>query len=314
MSLAPLERFSTQTLLGIRFWDRITGNPVTGGLRVVAQRLSPDRTQRLGKAILGRLTPSGVITFFGLSGAERVGGDPTDQLWETTPPDQLVAIDLKDDLGRYLPISFVARMPFRGAFKGRGDWLTTPLLRPVPEIGDEMGVQLWSAPTRPLPAGQAVIRAQLVVGDSQEAPPASYALVEVTQPVSGPPPEEPFQHFGITSADGQLILPLPYPPVPDPPGDDYPPLEQQQFPLTITVRYSDSRTTLVGSDVPDLESILTQPQVDIGTFWDDDDPPELQTSSTLDRVLGFDSILVLRTALGSLEANETESVLRILPT
>lgn len=311
--LQPFERLAIQTLLGIRFWDRVSQRPISEGLHVTAQRLSDDRSQRLGRLVQGRPTPSGVIAFFGLAGEERGEADPALQIWEIVPAQRLVVVDLADRLGRYLPVSFVARLPFRGPFTGRGDWLATPLLRPLPaEPGEHFGVDLWSAATRPVPADRAVIRAQLVIGDSATPPPAAFALVEVHQVLDGPPPEEPYHHFGLADANGSLLLPLPYPPVPEPENGDYPSLEQQLFSLAITVHHGPT-PTLPGSAVPNLETILNQPAVAIGSHWDSSDPPVLQTGPALTAAFQFGRPLILRTALGSPEAEEKEAVLRIQP-
>lgn len=311
MNLVQMERVATQTLLGVRFWDRLNLRPVSDGLRVTAQRLSADGLERIGRLVMGRTTPSGVIAFFGLSAAERVADDRSQQIWEVVPAARLVAVDFVDTLGRYLPMSFIAQLPFQGAFRGIGGWLATPLLRPEPVPGGEMGVQLWPAPAGPLPAGRAVVRAQLVAGLDSEAPPAAHALVEAVQLIDGAPSAS-FNHFGITDANGTLMLPLPYPPVPDPLNGEYPPLEAQDFQLSITVRYnSASQQTLPGSVVPNLETILTQPVANIVTHWSDDDPQAPQTATALTQNLRFGRPLVLRTAFGAIDGEQTESVLRI---
>ncbi|MEM6253926.1 MAG: hypothetical protein AAF821_13485 [Cyanobacteria bacterium P01_D01_bin.156] len=290
MNLVSLERHTTQTLLGICFWDRITNRVIVDGLRVTAQRLSDDRTQRLGRLVVGRGTSSGAIAFFGLSSAE-IPADPDQLLWDTVPPEQLVVIDMVDSLNRFLPLSFVARLPFRGVFRGQGDWLVNSLLRPEVDPDQAMGVQLWSSPTRPVPPGAAVIRSQLVVGDGINAPPAAYALVHVQDSES---PED-FNYYGLTDAQGSLLLPMPYPDIPDPvpPVTDYPPLDQQTYGLTITVRHS-TQTTLPGSDVPDLGALLNQPVADVATERAADDT--LQFESNLSVSLQFGRSLILGTA------------------
>jgi hypothetical protein len=84
--LRPLEQISTQTLLGIRFWDRMIESPVAQGLQVTAQRLDgAAATRRLGKPVRGRITPSGTIAFFGLSAAERPAVESTELLWDNPP-------------------------------------------------------------------------------------------------------------------------------------------------------------------------------------------------------------------------------------
>ncbi len=310
MRLIPLEHITTQTLLGIRFWDRLTDHLIGEGLQVKAQRLSSDRNQRLGKAIMGRITPSSAIAFFGLATGE-IPGNTEQLLWETVPPEQLIVIDMVDQLGRFLPLSFVARLPFRGVFRGQGDWLSTSLLRPEVGVDEEAsGVQLWSAPSRPVPPGQAVLRAQIVVGDGENALPAANALVRVQQ---SPPVPAEFDYYGLTDSRGILLLPMPYPAVPDPltPETPYPPLDRQTFALNITIQYSLLQTTLPGSDFPNLESLLNQPLANIAIHRNADST--LQFESNLSVNLQFERSLILGTAL-SPGAAEVESVLRIQPT
>jgi hypothetical protein len=309
--LVPLERQQTRTLLGVRFWDRLTQDIVAEGLQVTAQRLSADRTQRLGKPVTGRMTPSGAIAFFGLTDSETPAAG-TPELWDTLPPEQLVVIDMVDRRSRYLPVSLVARSPWRGVFKGQGEWLSTPLWQPDLDPDQGLGIQLWSSPMRPVPPGQAMIRAQLVLGEGST--PAAYALVRVQSADS--PPDATFDHYGLADAQGIVALPVPYPAVPEPATAEtpYPPLSQQAFPLAITVRYHPSPARLPGSPVPDLEALLTQPAAAIGAVWTTDDPPALQSQATLTRQLRFGEPLILRTAQGPGPDAEPESVLRIVQT
>lgn len=309
--LRPLEQISTQTLLGVRFWDRLIGSPVAQGLQVTAQRVdAAEPTRRLGKLVLGRVTPSGTVAFFGLAAAERPPVGSTELLWEHPPADQFVVVDLVDLRGRYLPVSFVARLPQRGPFRGEGPWLSTPLVRPVP-AAEPTGVYLWSAPSRPVPPSATSIRAQLVVGDGENPAPAAYALVEVVQPADDM--AEEFRYFGLADGRGTLLLPLPYPPVPDPEGTEFPPLAEQTFNLRLNIFYSAAaQETLPGSAVPNLATLLSQPQAQIGTHFDASEPPVLQTVTSLAVDLTFDQPQVLRTAIGSPDADARESVLRIL--
>ncbi|MEX1020450.1 MAG: hypothetical protein WDZ49_12375 [Litorilinea sp.] len=308
---------ANQTLLGIRFWDRLLARPVTEGLAVRAQRVREDRARRLGRSVVGRPTPGGTIAFFGLHSGERVEADPATQIWSMVPAQQWVAVDVVDTLRRYLPLSFVVRVPLDhpGAFRGQAAWLDTPLVRPIPPPADDgaanaLGVSLWTAPSRPLPGTYILLLAQIVVGTTADPPPAAYALVEVTQPASGT-----LVHFGMTDMNGTLLLPLPYPSVPDPPPDvDYAVLQRQTFPLTISIRFrADARPVLPDSEVPELESLLSQPPAQIGTHHSGT-PATLATASVLDATVEYGKPLVLRTARGSLNAAETESFLRILPT
>lgn len=310
MRLVALERHRTRTLLGVRFWDRLTNRVVAEGLRVTAQRLSSDRSQRLGKPVVGRVTPSGAIAFFGLTAAEAPAiTDP--ELWDSQPPDQLVAVDMVDPQGRFLPLSFVAQLPLRGVFRGQGDWLGTSLLRPELPQDQALGVQLWSAASRPLPPGRAVLRAQLVVGAGDM--PAAYALMRVRLVTPGPGPA--FNHYGLADARGTLVLPMPYPAVPEPASAEtpYPPLDQQVFALRITVQYGLTQTRLPDSEVPSLEALLNQPRADIGWRWTGGGSPNLQTRANITANLRFEEPLVLGTALSPGANAVMESVLRLVP-
>lgn len=312
MKLIPMERIASQTLLGIRFWDRLLEQSVTDGLYVRAQRLSDDRPQRLGHVVIGQATPGGVIAFHGLHPAERAPADPDQQMWANPPSQRLIVVDVIDRRRRYLPLSFIVRIPLnaRGAFKGQGDWLGVPLLYPPVPDSEAPGVYLWNAPSRPALDSRAEIYAQIVTGTGVKPAAAPYALVEVAEVVNDA--SEPLRYAGIADENGILRLPLPYPPIAEPEGDHYPPLQEQSFALNITVHYQAShQAKLPGSDAPNLETLLTQPQAQIGTHWNTAAPPVLQTSLTLEQSLRFGQPLILRTALGS--NDETESFLRILP-
>lgn len=313
MKLLALERDLTHTLLGIRFWDKLTGKTVAEGLQAKAQRLSDDLLQRVGKPVFGQITPNGTIAFRGLSIAEKPAADSPD-LWPEPiadlMPNQLVAVDVVDQKSRFIPLSFVARLPFRGAFVGEGDWLGTALHRPTQPDGDAPGIQLWSAPARTLPPGRAVIRAQLVEGLSNR--PAAFALVR-SQLRTQPSPQSrlpPFDHYGLTDSQGQLLLPMPYPAIPEPDNaaDPYPPLDQQQFELTISVQYAPNQPRLPGSSTPNLDTLLTQPTAQIGTRVLASTPPELSAQNSLPVTLKFDTPLILRTS-----ETPDQSVLRIQP-
>lgn len=278
MTLMPMERVATQTLLGIQFWDPAMGRPVVEGLQVRAQRLSNDQSSRLGKVVVGRATPSGVFAFFGLAPEERVEDDPKQQIWQTTPDVCPIAIDVEDLQGRYLPMSFVVSMPHKGAHK----------------------VDLWSAPSRSVPSALAVIQAQVAIGKDENPAPAAYALVEVTIPNQGG--AAPKVHRGLTNDKGTLLLPLPYPPIVAPvalEGFKYPALDKQTFKIEITVRYERQRQQpLQDSAVPNLETILNQKVARILVQGSPQD--------SMPEILKFGQPLVLRT-----EAKD--SYLRIQP-
>jgi hypothetical protein len=247
-----MERVTTQTLLGIRFWDPVIAQPIGRGLLVTAQLLNADRTQRVGRRITGTPMTNGVYAFFGLRTAERPDADQT--LWESVPPTRFAAIDVSDPVERYLPVSFLVRTPFRGPFLGTGDWLPQPLLLPETAAAAAPGVYLWSAAGRPTPAGMTIIQGQLVTGTATNPSAAPFAVVRVLSTAST------IFAVGMTDAAGRLTLPMPYPAIPDPPNNEpYPSLDRQQFDLTITVSYEpDAQTLLPQSTTPDLSALLRQ--------------------------------------------------------
>lgn len=309
MQLLPIERVTTHTLLGIRFWDRLTGQVVPDGLEVKAQRIKA-RSQRLGKPVLGRVTPSGVIAFFGLFPGERPV-DPDQSPWEPESSKEDVVVDLVDRSDRFLPMSFVVQAPLKGVFRGQGEGLAsdTRLFRPEAIAAEVPGVQLWSAPTRPIPPGMAVIRAQIVRGDGGDAPPADSALVRVSvaAPAAG------FDHYGLADDRGMVLLPIPYPPIPDPatPETPYPPLGQQTFPLTLRIYHAPNLGPLPGSDRPDLEVVLSQPLGNIAIHRTEAGGLEFREDMPI--TLQYGRSLILGTALSS-SSPDAESVLRIQPT
>lgn len=321
MKLIELERITSQTLLGIRFWDPVLSRSIGHGLVATAQRLSNDRANRLGRPVKGFITPSSVIAFKGLSEAENLPADTPSQLWDTLPPAQLVVVDVYDTQGRYLPMSFVVQLPQRRAWSGRGAWQTTPLIRPIPiDTDDDQGVMLWSSATREIPTSFAIIRAQIVHQDGTTETPASFALVEVNQHSDFAPPDTTFNHFGIADQNGILTLILPYPPVPppDPPAHPSDPepvyraLDAQTYTLDFTIRYDAvHQTRLPDSPVPNLEQILTQPSRQIGTHWDTPALNNLNTTAILRTTLQYGKPLILQTRIGAVDADVYESVLRI---
>jgi len=327
MNPVALEQIRTRTLLGVRFWDRLTNAVIADGLQVTAQRLSADLTQRLGHPVVGRATPSGTIAFFGLTATERPAETDPD-LWDASPPPQWIAVEMVDLRSRFLPMSFIAQTPFRGVFSGQATWLATDLLRPATETVWRLGVQLWSSPMRPVPPGRAMMRAQLVVGEGMT--PAAYSLVQVSfvppppdeeLPEEDPPEEEPlpppeFGHYGLADAQGNLALPMPYPQVPF--QTSYPSLQEQRFALAISVQYDPNlynpeQLRSQGRVAPDLEALLQQSAADVVSDWTVGEPLTVGEDDLFTPDLRFGEPLILRTTRTADGASHPESVLRILP-
>jgi hypothetical protein len=154
--------------VAVRFIDHLTKWPVTEGLRVTAQRLSKDRSQRIGRAVVGCPTPSNVIAFPGLM--HSVGGDTDPELMHSgSNGAEPFAIDVEDCLGNYLPMRFVIDISGQDppSFQKGPD--SSPLLKKDQELNCESqelnceSIYLWSASTRRLPSHWAIVRAEIFV-------------------------------------------------------------------------------------------------------------------------------------------------------
>jgi hypothetical protein len=118
--LTPLEKVSTYTPLGIRFWDPAMDAAVTDGLEVTLRPPNrPDLTRRAFQTL------SGVYAFSGLSGLRSLElSDPDlpagEHPVESSPPVRYrFIVDVNDRLGRYLPVTFRVDLPYRGIFPTR---------------------------------------------------------------------------------------------------------------------------------------------------------------------------------------------------
>lgn len=297
MTLKPLESAAVLTVLGVRFHDPVTDQPITDGLSVSAQRLNAARTARVGKRVAGVRTPSGVIAFHGLyPEAERAAN--------FAAAAKRAVIDVIDLKGRYLPASFEVSIPLQGAFRGVGAWLPRPLMLPVPAPNSEAGVSLWSAPTRAIPDSLNAVYAQIVIGASDNPPPAAHAMVQIMNN-SGV-----LVAVGFTDARGSVMIPVPYPAIPDPPLDaPLASLNAQEFAMRARVFYQSNpalRPSLPGSPVPDLAALLGQPHVQVAR---QNNSGTLVTGNRLDFTMKFELPAVLRTLRGT----SGEPFLRIQP-
>jgi hypothetical protein len=311
MTVRELERIATQTVLGVRFWDAAQDSANVAGLDVRAWLLNADRSRPVGRVVPGRPTPNGTYGFFGLyPAAERLPAvtPPEGQLWQTVPPARRAVVEVRDPLERYLSVAFQVEVPVRGPFRGEGAWLARPLLLPPPTAGAARGVQLWTAAGYPPPPGLTVLRAQVVVGSADPAPPAAYARVEVRR-LDGDG-NQILHAVGLTDAQGRLTLPLSYPPVAEPPvGTPYAPLSEQAFPLRVRAFSRETAAPrLPGSTLPNLEALLGQDAYRIARQHAG---PELILVQSLAAELRYGPPLVLRTATSNPE--RPESVLRIAP-
>lgn len=248
--MTALESVTRVAPFGVRFYDPATASPVAADLVVTYS--SPD-----GKRVIAVRTPSGVYALRGLPGlaaAERGTGD--EAFWLAPPATGTYRIQAADPGGAFLPVSFDAALPARGLFTAACGFTGTPPWQPVPGQAAPV-IPLFSAPTRPLPPGAAVARAQLALPDGS---PASWALLELSLPDGS---------TALGAADGAgwatVIFSYPEPPGLDvlPPSPGLPRLSDQTWQLGIAGYFgAASGNPVSGSGgPPDLCDLLGQQPV-----------------------------------------------------
>ena len=236
------ERLTRTALLGVRFWDRVTGRPVADGLELVETT----------SGIAATYGPHGVFAFHDLPGfRDAAYGAGDDTFWESPPSRGGFTFRVRDRARRFLPYTFDADVPERGLF-AEDCGLT-------PSPPDVVGVMpLFSAPTRAVAGGMARVTADLwdVAADG----PAAHAVLEVSAGGQA--------YRGVADAQGRVavLFAYPEPPLhasspPPPPGSRA--LSHQSWPLTCSVRYAPAATSpptpgLAGDEAPDLCAVLTQ--------------------------------------------------------
>ena len=266
-----IERQTTFTPLGIRFWDPATNSQVSHGLRV---RAWPDGAT--GPVREAFRTASGVYAFQGLPGLRTVEY-PTHNGGSTSPPvGQRFVVAVEDQQRRFLPVVLRVDAPFTGIYP-------TALAASPP--GEALpGFYLFSAPWRTATA-LAVVRADLVRESSGE--PAAFAVLEVDGQESG-------VWHGIADERGSVAVFFPIPPFQatlgsSPPGPQAPP-QEQQWQVTARVLYEPAHLeTPAGADVPDLRTVLTQAG---GVVWA---AAGGASAAQLNATLSFGQDLTLRT-------------------
>lgn len=263
------ETLTIRTLLGYRFLDAATDRPVSGRLRVTAQSVGGGRTVEAYR------TASGAYAFGLLPGLRAY----TYPGAEAPPAPREFWVEVVDLEGRFLPVAHRVTLPRDAGSPPSESALVT--------------FYLFSAPSRPVPSGLAVVRADLV-DPTAEPPagrseaPAAHAVLEVE--VDGA------THLGLADEHGRVLVLFPYPAVSvtlsgSPPSGESP-LGEQTWDATVRVRYEpDARRSRPGSDVPELASLRDQaPAAPFGS------PP----GPEMPVVLRFGEDLVLRSGDGPL--------------
>jgi hypothetical protein len=192
----PLERISRVTPFGIRFVDEATGSVVSDGLTVEVypagqrERRVAARPNRIGTFVAAHLGgPRDPDFEFG------AGDEP---FW-TRGPTRPHTVEVADRNGNFQPFVFEHPLPQRGHVVP-SCVRSSPLATLLP---------LYSTASRIVPAGIAVVRAELrypVVSPAGRTvyPPAAWAVLEAR--VQGEPPAR-----GIADREGRVAILLSYP-------------------------------------------------------------------------------------------------------
>ncbi len=277
-SAGVLEVVTRTALLGVEFWDSVSGRAIADGLTLTEL---PSGTAALANA-------GGVFALHDLPGmrASAFGaGDPA--FWASPPAKTRSILELRDSRRRFLDFRFGADAPTRGLF----DQYCTSTSPPDGPVGT---VPLFSSPTRPVPAGTAVIRGDL--WDLAAGREAAWALVEVS--AAGQ------VHRGVAGPDGRVAVFLPYPEpqsaLTSPPAGEGA-LSAQTWSVSVAVKYSSQ------SSSPPAHGAGAPP--DLCTVFSQADATALESESPIaplaPQTLAFGRDLVLRSA--------GQSVLLVLP-
>src|SRR5207237_332264 len=140
----------------------------TDGLQVTAWPVNAPPLEKQARAT-AVATPSGALAFHALPGLREFERSAVDDPWDPRPPTRKFQVEVVDPLGRFLPCRFSVSAPHKGL-----DLFADNSSPPLTQNG---AVPLFSAPTRPIPAGLAVVRAELHEVATGRRP-ASWGFVE----------------------------------------------------------------------------------------------------------------------------------------
>ena len=230
-------------------------------------------------------TASGIYAFRDLPGLHDIEYPIENQAAGSPPLAFRFLIEVVDTRKRFLPAIFEVDIPHQGIF-------------PDVELGSPPGNKLpgfylFSAPTRPVPASLAVVRAQLVEHvDADTQRPAAHAVLAVQVP-------GPTTWYGVADDRGAVAVLFPYPtftvssPVASPIGSPAT-VVQQHWEVSVSVRYdSPPLMSPIDSMLPDLGRIFNQ---NPGNIWSTlvDQPSQPVTQVTTELIFG--QALELRTS------------------
>ncbi len=245
-----LETIGRVSPLGCRFYDAVEDRITHEGLQVTAYLLSAPERRR--SAVVTRSGAFGFRQIPCITALEFGMGD--EDYWGSLPPPKKAAVEVIDLQGQFQPFWFEVDVPMKGLVVSICGETSSP-----PE--SSVGIPLYSAPTRPVKEGIAVLRAQL--WDAIEDVPASWAYMEVWNGTT-------LHGRGMADREGRLAIFFPYPDL-DRLASGSPPLVDQ--PLhgnvwSLELRSHYKRLDPI-PDIPNICEVLAQPTAQL---WSGDSP------------------------------------------
>jgi hypothetical protein len=281
------DRITSVALFGARFVDTATGAPVAEGLTVTLFASARPEARADAFVTRGGMFARERVPGFGTldvgSGVEIVpdlgAGDKA--YWEkVAAADRPYVVEVRDQLGCFLPVSFRTTIPTPGPFGTGG-----------PASGLPEARKLFSAPARLAPPSTAVLRAELRERKSADYPdgrPLKHALFIVEcggKPVG----------TGVADGDGRAAVMFSYPePPPSSPGS---PKNLFCWPISVKVYHAGLAAPAADrpSKLPDVEDLLAQEKDSLRLKVFKSLPPDpVEELDVLKLELGQE--LVLRTA------------------
>lgn len=303
-----LQRIDSLTMvapLGLRFRDESTGDFVGDGLSVAV--FEPGKPAGKTQAVAN---PSGVYVAHhaaGLTAIEHGRGGA--EFWSNLPPKKNFVVAVTDEERRFQPFQIEVQLPERSVLT----WASPFGLSPP---DDTASIPLYSSPVRRVPAGMAVLRADL--WDASNDLPAAWAVVEAYI-------DSQLITRGMADDQGRLALIFPQPAprrftassppgITSPPGATGLPLTEQTWSINLRALYerTDPPPLLPGEfepeqQFPNLRATLSQPEA---TLWAD--PERTTPLGTVSLSYGRELILKSRPPL-SMSLPTRQSVLFITP-
>ena len=272
-----VEEVTSSAPLGLRFWDWALDRPVRDGLLVRAQPASG------GPVTAARPSSSGVYGFVSLPTTGDAERGPIER-FPGVPDDYVVGVE--DTHGRYVAMCLRLSAPVAGIQPAPGT--LPPVDGQVPTVP---GFGVFSASSRPVPAGCLALRADLrdadrpVTGQPDVFQPAGHALVSVEVGTES--------WWGVSDDTGGLLVVIPTPTM-TPPAVGAGPLDlsEQGWEGTIRVHYerladpSGGAAELPFPGVPDFAGIADQAAA---TAWFAG--PDFTATATVTLAYGADQVV-----------------------